>query len=212
MQIGWFDWLALAILIAGIIVGRKRGMSCELLDVFQWLLIVVTAAHLYHPIGSLINSSSVFSPLFSYVTAYILVAVLVKAVFLLLKKALGGKLVGSDLFGRFEYYLGMVAGGIRFGCMMLAVLALLHAPKYSPEQLKRNAERQKENYGSISFPTLGSLQRDVFQNSTLGRFLEKELWHMLIQTTSSKGKSLRQREGPARRTEKVIEDFIPPNK
>ena len=39
----WFDLCVLALLIVGIVVGRKRGMSVELLSVLQWLVIVVVA-------------------------------------------------------------------------------------------------------------------------------------------------------------------------
>ena len=43
--LSWFDLVALAVLVVGLFRGRKRGMSEELLDVFQWLLIVVISVH-----------------------------------------------------------------------------------------------------------------------------------------------------------------------
>ena len=52
-------------------------------------------------------------------------AALVYGVFALFKHSVGGKLLGSDVFGRGEYYLGMGSGMLRFGCVLLAVLALL---------------------------------------------------------------------------------------
>ena len=49
----WFDLLLAGLLIFGFLRGRKRGMSEELLDVFQWLTIIVVAAMLYEPVGKL---------------------------------------------------------------------------------------------------------------------------------------------------------------
>ena len=40
----WFDLFVLVMLIVGIFVGRKRGMSLELLAVLQWLVIVFVSA------------------------------------------------------------------------------------------------------------------------------------------------------------------------
>ena len=45
---------------------------------------------------------------------YITVAIVVKLAFAGMKKATGGKLLGSNVFGRAEYYLGMMAGAVRF--------------------------------------------------------------------------------------------------
>src|SRR2546422_4577368 len=42
--INWFDLFVLVMLVVGIFVGRKRGMSLELLSVLQWLMIVFVAA------------------------------------------------------------------------------------------------------------------------------------------------------------------------
>ena len=209
LQIGWFDWMTLIVLVAGLMVGRKRGMSTELLDVFQWLLMVVAASYLYKQTGELLNSGSFFSIAFSYVLAYILIVILVKALFMGVRRALGGKLIGSDIFGRFEYYLGMMAGMVRFACMLLIGMALLHAPYYSLEEVERARKKQQENFGDVSFPTIATLQKDVFKGSMTGRFAERHLPEMLIQKSRGPARPLRGREGPAKRTEKVMEEFAP---
>ena len=77
----WFDLLVLALVAYGIFRGRKRGMSEELLDVFQWLLIVVLGAMLYAPLGRILSHFSGFSPLLSYIIAYSLIALALKLVF-----------------------------------------------------------------------------------------------------------------------------------
>ena len=131
----WFDFFPLAMLIVGVIIGRRRGMSAELLGLFQWLLIVFLAALACEPVGRFLAELSGFSPVTSYVTAYLLAAGVIKLFFVLLKRMAGEKLVGSDVFGSLEYYLGMLAGAVRFACMTIFALALFHAKPLNPEQL-----------------------------------------------------------------------------
>jgi len=38
-----------------------------------------------------------------------------------------GQIIGSDVFGNAEYYLGMCAGAVRYACVTLVVLAFLNA-------------------------------------------------------------------------------------
>ena len=89
-------------------------MSVELLDVLRWLLIVVAAGALYLPLGRYIAEYTQVSLLSSYLIAYITVAVVVKLFFTWVRHAIGEKVVGSDLFGRLEFYLGMAAVALRF--------------------------------------------------------------------------------------------------
>src|SRR2546422_7022308 len=103
-----FDLVVVGVFAAGILRGRKHGMSEELLSLIKWLTILVGCALLYEPIGELFASSSaVFSRLSCYVMAYVAGGLLILVLFAGLKRLLGGKLLGSDLFGGAEYYLGM---------------------------------------------------------------------------------------------------------
>src|SRR6185295_20194295 len=123
-----FDLFLVAVLITGIYVGRKRGMSGELLNVVKWLAILLVCALAYEPIGSLFGQTvGVFSTLTCYIIAYVGAALVVMLLFVAVKRALGGKLLGSDLFGGAEYYLGMGSGLIRFACVLLVGMALLNA-------------------------------------------------------------------------------------
>src|SRR5512136_2440519 len=110
LSINWFDLATVAVVILGVMVGRKRGMSVELLAVVQWLLIIFAGAMAYDPLGRALADVSGFSPIVSFVTAYLLVAVGIKIAFVVLKRMTGEKLLGSDTFGGYEYYLGMMAG------------------------------------------------------------------------------------------------------
>ena len=132
LGINWFDLFVLVMLVVGIFVGRKRGMSLELLSVLQWLMIVFVAAITCEPFGKMLADLSGISPVLTYTAAYLLAAILIKIVFIMIRRMAGEKLVASDVFGNFEYYLGMTAGLIRFACITLFVMALLNAQSVKP--------------------------------------------------------------------------------
>src|SRR5215469_12542751 len=136
LPINAFDFLLVAVIVLGFMTGRKHGMSEELMKLFTWLGIVFACAIAYEPIGSWLAASSPFSLLSSFLMAYIGVAIIVFGLTALVKRAVGGKILGSDLFGRAEYYLGMGGGVVRALCMLVFGLALLNAHLYTPEEIK----------------------------------------------------------------------------
>jgi uncharacterized membrane protein required for colicin V production len=190
-----FDVALLVILGLGIYYGRRKGMSGGLLSMAKWLAIVLGCAVLYMPIGSFfVGSTSMFSALFCYVTAYVCSMILIVLVFLGISHALGGKLVGSDVFGGAEYYLGMGAGLIRSCCILLTGLALLNAPYFSPGDVKDMERFQNDVYGSNFFPTLHTVQAYVFEKSLTGPLIKDNLSFVLITPTKSEKKELHQKE------------------
>lgn len=208
LSLNWFDYMVVGVLVVGVLRGRKRGMSEELLDVFQWLTIVVVSALFYQPMGRFLSASTGMSLLLAYVGSYLFVAVCVKLAFSGIKRAVGDKLVQSDAFGRGEYYLGMLAGGVRFLCVLFFILAVVHARYVNPQSLAANAKMQKDNFGAISFWSFGAIQQDIFKGSTSGVFIEKYLGNQLILTTPYNAVDLRKREGPARRRERMLDDAL----
>lgn len=206
--LSWFDVVVVILIGFGVFRGRKRGMSEEALSVLQWLLIVYIASAVYEPVGkALSQTTSVFSLLSCYVTVYIAVAIAIKIIFTMIQRAVGEKLVGSDVFGQSEYYLGMVAGALRFACMIILFLALLHARTVTAQEKAENAKRQQENFGSISFPTLGSIQDEIFGRAYSGQFVKKNLSQLLIKETVSEKKSLTT-ESIGRRRERSVDEVM----
>ncbi len=184
IPVNWFDLIVLVIVIAGILVGRKRGMSSEFLDLLQWIAIIVAGALLYKPVGQLLSQASGFSLLWAYIIVYVLIGLTMKVIFGVFKRGVGQKLVGSDAFGNTEYYLGMTAGAIRFACVLIAVLALLNARLYTDAELDAEAKEMAKNFESVTFPTLGTIQRDVFRGSFSGRLLKHYVPMLLIEGTT----------------------------
>src|SRR5438093_13392481 len=91
----WFDLVVVAFLVVGVFRGRKRGMSEELLAIFQWLSIVLASSYFYRPLGLFLVSITGMSRLGCYIAAYFLIAVGIKLFFSFVKRAVGEKLVGS---------------------------------------------------------------------------------------------------------------------
>ena len=110
------------------------------------------------------------------------------------KKATGGKLIGSSVFGRAEYYLGMVAGAVRFLCMLVAALAILNAPYYSKAQVAAATAYQNDLYGADLFPGLSDVQQQVFKESLVGSLVQERASFLLITPTKKETKGLKRRE------------------
>jgi uncharacterized membrane protein required for colicin V production len=195
LPINFFDAVLIAVLLAGIAQGRKHGMSEELLSMIQWLIILFGCAVIYEPLGQIIGQfTNMFGRLSCYLVAYVGGALLVLLVFTAIKRSIGGKLLGSDIFGRSEYYLGMMSGLVRCTCILLAALALLNARYFSPTEVRAMEKFQDDVYGSNFFPTLHSLQSTVFDRSLTGPWIKENLGFLLIKSTEPEKRELHQKD------------------
>ena len=206
----YFDGVVVVWLIIGIFRGRKRGMTQEVLPTIQWLAIVILAGLFYAPFSSIIfqGTSHAFNRLWSNITAYLLIAFAIHLIFLAIKNAIGEKLTGSDYFGRAEYYLGMIAGLVRFACMLLVMCALMHSRVYTAFELAEDEKIQKKNFEDIRFPTYMSVQHTILVESFTGRLIEDKLHPILIASTTG-GKS---DESIAKKREDTINSILGPAK
>ena len=189
-MVSWVDIAILAVVIAGIFRGRKRGMSEELLDVIKWVTILVAAAFVMRPAGQMLAEASVFSLLSCYIFIYTLIVLGLKLFFGFIRKRIGDKLVSSDFFGSAEYYLGMVAGAFRYLCVIVVALAFINARYYSPEEIAEDARVQQNNFGDIRFPTWASFQDKVFNRSASGAMARDFVPFCLIPQTAPETKAL----------------------
>ena len=194
LPVNVFDCVLLVILVVGLMRGRKHGMSEELFGLVKWLVVVIACAFVYEPAGQWFASTSPFSLLASFIMVYISVALLILAVFAFGKNRLGGKLVGSDIFGRAEYYLGMGSGLVRVCCMLLAFLALLNARYFTPMEVRAMEAFQNDMYGSNYFPTWHTAQEVVFEKSISGPWIKEHLGFLLIRPTQPEDKEFHQKE------------------
>lgn len=194
LPINWFDVVLVVVLVAGLLRGRKRGLSEELITMLQWLVTVAVCTFTYKPVAEFLTPTTGFSVLFCRISAYILMMLVVWLVFIVLKRAIGGKLIGSDAFGKGEYYMGMPAGLIRFACILVTVLAVVNARFYSPAEIALNEKVTKDVYGSNFFPGLYEMQQDIFFNSFSGAIVRKHASVLLIEPTPHLVKAFRQKD------------------
>jgi Colicin V production protein len=180
LGLNWFDFLVAAVLLLGVNLGNKRGMSKEVIVFLQWCVIVVVAALFYAPIGQLLSHWTGVGEMTGYVIAYLLLAGIVKMIFSKINRHLGEKLEANHPFGRMEYYFGPVATSVRFACVLLLSMALLHAGRQSSAQNERAVKQQKKDFGEVYFPTLGMVSQEVFVKSTTGKFIADNLSFLLI--------------------------------
>ena len=187
LPIGWFDMVFLAVLIFGFFRGRKNGMTKEFLPVLKWLALVIACGKGYQAVGQVFINIAGWGKTLSYILGYLCVAFVVYVVFLLLNKLLAARLNGSNFFGRGEYYLGMLSGVIRFACILLFALAFLNAPYYTAEDISKSkayAARWfgggEQGFSGDYFPTLQSVQEDVFKKSMVGQYIANSLGMLLI--------------------------------
>jgi len=190
IYVSWVDLFAVIILMVGFRTGQKRGLSQEVLVLVQWLAIIAVAGFSYQPLGQLLAAHSVFGLLFCYVTAYVTAAMAVKLFFSFIRRRVGEKLVESDVFGRGEYYLGMMAGGFRFACILVVLFSLLNARHFTRAELAAKSNYQKVNFGAVFFPSLADLQKEVFERSFSGQFSQMYLSTVLIRPTPSESKKV----------------------
>jgi hypothetical protein len=184
LPFNWFDVAVVIMLMIGYARGKKHGMSQESLAVIKWIALVVIAAIAYEPLGLWLADTLKIGKLLALILAYCLAAGVVAGVFIYVNRTVGEKLKGSDTFGRAEFYLAMPAGMLRFACITLVLLALLNARYYSTAEVKAMTKFQNENYGSNFFPTLSSVQEDVFTKSFVGTQVTEHLRVLLIKPTA----------------------------
>lgn len=185
LPLNWFDAVVVIVLCFGLFRGRKNGMSKEILPLFQWLAIILVCGLFYSSAADLLVRYAAVDKMTGYMTGYAVLALLIFFIFSMLKRTVGLKLFGSNLFGGAEYYLGMPSGAVRFACMLLCALSFLNAPAYSSAQIQAANNYQERWYGAHFFPDLFNVQDAVFKQSFTGPYVRDYLGVLMIKPTGS---------------------------
>lgn len=175
---------AFLMILLGVYRGKTNGMSKELLSFLQWCVIVVAGGFAYEPLGGYLAHLAGMSLWAGYAVAYIFVALFVSLIFSMLKRATRERFESSHMFGGLEYYLGPLAGAVRFSCIVLLLLALIYPAGANRVEQEKNVKMQKDNFGQVLVPSLGSLRNDVFRQSLAGRWVDENISFMLIKMSA----------------------------
>jgi uncharacterized membrane protein required for colicin V production len=187
LPVNWFDGVVVGVLVLGLWRGRKNGMSKEVMPLFQWLSLILASGMgyaLFAPTyANTIGTGKAASAMLGYCT----LALATWLVFYILKGIFVPRLTGSNFFGGGEYYLGMMSGMIRFACVLVAALALLNAPFYTTADIQaHNAYVQRwfggGMYSGNYFPSVNTVQEQVFKKSFIGSGIKNYLGALLIDT------------------------------
>jgi uncharacterized membrane protein required for colicin V production len=182
LNVNWFDVAVILTLLIGFALGRRAGMSKEWVNLVQWLVILGVGAVAYAPLGNLIADLSKFKPWVGHIIAYAFVVLFVKLIVNVVKRRFAEKIENSShMFGKGEFYLGMFSGMLRCLVILLVFLAMLHPVATVKGGTTAGAKFQQENFGSVFFPTLGTLRQDVFEASVTGKWIEENLEFLLIE-------------------------------
>ena len=187
LPVNWFDGVVAGMLIIGLFRGRKHGMSKEVLPLLKWVSLVVVCGLWYQMAAQLLVNTAQLSQVPSCIFGYLLLAFVIVLVFMVLNWLLVRRRAENNLFGGGEYYLGMLSGMIRFACMLLAGLALLNAPFYTAADITKHDAYVKRWFGGglysgDYFPSLYTIQEQVFAKSFTGPYIKDYLGPLLIET------------------------------
>jgi uncharacterized membrane protein required for colicin V production len=198
LTFNWFDLAVVLMLACGYLRGRKNGMSKEVLLAPKWVGMVVAAGLGYLLLGAWLIQTGVVKSTFgnliqektaAYVSAYLLIALAVTLVFSLINRMIKAKVTGGNYFGNGEYYLGMLSGMVRYACMLIFFLALLHAPVYSLAEIQAQAAYNNKWYGGGMagydgnfIPSINDVQTTIFNKSVFGPAITNGLDRLLINT------------------------------
>lgn len=182
-----FDFVVLIVAIVGLVRGRRRGMSQEVLGLFAWLGFVFGGAYMCHDFGKEVARLTTLSFMWANIATYLATGSVILFAAYMIKTALRDRLAQSDFFSSLEYPLGMLAGIIRYLCMLLVIISVIHAPLITEQDRAKTAKIQSDAFGNIAFPTLGEIQQAIFANSLTGKQLESSMSYVLIPKTADAG-------------------------
>ena len=202
LAFNWFDGALVVLLVFAFWRGRKRGMTKELLPTMQWMAIMLVAG-LCHPfLADWFQQQGYIKQIFgkhfdertaALMSAYLAIAIVIFVFFTVIRRKFNPKLEGSNFFGGNEYYWGIVAGIVRYTCLVFVALALLNAPFYSQADIAAAKAYNTRwfggglaGYNGDFIPSVYEVQDNVFKQSLVGPFIKNNLSVLLINSTPSK--------------------------
>jgi len=190
LHLSWFDGVVVSVLVFGLFRGRKNGMSKEMLPLSEWFAVIFIAGLFYSFVAQWVDQMAGTGRLMGNIMGYTLLALMIFLFFSMIKRPLGTRLFGSNVFGNAEYYLGTPSGMVRYCCVLLFVLSLLNARQYTPAQIQASNDFQQRWYGSDFFPDLYTIQDQVFRKSFTGPYIKKYLSVLMLEPTTTGGTTL----------------------
>lgn len=174
----WFDLITGVVVISGLLYGRKRGLTLELVPLLHWITLIIVCGTFYAYFGAPIARWIEIQPNEAFVFVYLFLAVVVTYAFWTIKRTIAKGLPGSKCFGEAEFALGAIACAARFLCIQFACVSLVSAQYVAEEDLAEPSYFHLPEEGRL--PSPAAVQRGIFRRSKSGRWLKYHFGQWLI--------------------------------
>lgn len=199
-HINYFDIAILALALLGFIRGRKHGISVELVPLAKWLCVLVVGRLLGPIVGGWLAYFKLSSnQQLQY--GYSIVIFTNLLIFFLLRNTNKEAVAGKNLFGSLEYYLGMLAGVLRYLAIILVFSVFMAAPTYTPAYRASITDFNKKVFGGglyagSFFFDLPTIQDYMFKDSKAGPWIHENISWIFLSDTSIKSTKLQPKRQP----------------
>ena len=180
-RFNYFDIVLVVWLIIGLLWGFKRGMTLELVPLSQWMGSVFAGGLLYRAFPARTFTTAPITLSFGPISRLICWSFFPPSdLHSASKETLTQICVGKIVWARRVLRLGMMAGGVRFGCVLLVGFALMNARLASSEEMAKAEKSHQHDLSRALFLHFGAFQQNVVFNSMSGHWVQSNLPSFLI--------------------------------
>ncbi|MDB6026808.1 MAG: Colicin production protein [Verrucomicrobiales bacterium] len=179
----WFHWFDLVVVLVGGVgayLGRHGPAAKYIIGFVRWLFVLLICSVLY-------SLPTVWiAPVFGMrpdILALIIYPLTVPAVYLALGfawRASYGRTLKMECFGNKEHYVSMFAGMLRSLVILFVVMAWINGRYVTEDDLQKYEVFSQENFGSLRWPVLSTVQRDVFVDAYTGKLARRYVSALLV--------------------------------
>ncbi len=176
----WFDLVLVLAFGVSMYFYRHSNSVKQILGVLHWLLVFVISAFVYKYPASWLMQSFDMRPDVAALIIYPLIVALFYFLLGVKRKSMARDADKVEMFGRQEYRVAMFMGALKTVAITLVVIAWVHGRYVTPFELEEYEKFCQENFGSIRWPTLSTVQRDIFSESFSGKAVEKYMKRLMV--------------------------------
>jgi hypothetical protein len=179
----WFHWFDLLVIVAiglGVYLNRHGNALHQIFGVIHWLAVLVVCAFLYKKPAMWLADATGMRPDIAALILYPLIVAAVYFLFGIKRRSLAKQADKVEMFGHREYHVAMAVGGLKAAIILFVGMAWINARYVTDADLHDYDVFCQDNFGGIHWPTLSTVQEDVFVDALSGRMARKYLSRVLV--------------------------------
>jgi uncharacterized membrane protein required for colicin V production len=176
----WFDFVLVIVLIVGFILGTRKAALAQVLSFFNWALALFICSFLYRAPALWLASCLSLQPDVMALVVFPLELVLVYLLLRIIRRKIASKKAENEPLGNSDHHVAKIAGPLRFMIFILIFMSWINGVYVTEKDLEDHRAFIRDNFGSISFPTLSTVKDDIFNGSYSGRFAKNHLNAILM--------------------------------